>query len=305
MDSPIGWGRNRWEVPSVGGLNPLTDVIADGGVRHGFHEQVWKPKGPLKVKLLAWRISHGRLPTQDRLPRLLPDMIPICYLCGAEEESLDYLFVGYFCSQGVWMEVTRRTSCIINLWRDVRCLLREWTALGPLSWIGQCGGLSFMLLYGHCGERNHRIFRRESCAEEALVDFVWARVKEWAITLSNMNLVDTPGTNVILQRQQRLTEEFVPRADLVVFVLSSDRPLTESEVVLKLAVAEVPDIHSAIPGGRDNRTTMGTEVLVLKQTQLTHYVLEAKLAIPGAKEGKVSMGGEDDIPDKVGVVGDC
>lgn len=45
-----------------------------------------------------------------------------------------------------------------------------------------------------------------------------------------MNLVDTPGTNVILQRQQRLTEEFVPRADLLFFVISADRPLTESEV---------------------------------------------------------------------------
>jgi len=50
--------------------------------------------------------------------------------------------------------------------------------------------------------------------------------------LKEMNLVDTPGTNVILQRQQRLTEEYVPRADLILFVLSSDRPLTESEVSL-------------------------------------------------------------------------
>ncbi|TXG63641.1 hypothetical protein EZV62_010635 [Acer yangbiense] len=49
--------------------------------------------------------------------------------------------------------------------------------------------------------------------------------------LKEMNIVDTPGTNVILQRQQRLTEEFVPRADLVLFVISADRPLTESEVV--------------------------------------------------------------------------
>ncbi|KAJ3688020.1 hypothetical protein LUZ61_017184 [Rhynchospora tenuis] len=48
--------------------------------------------------------------------------------------------------------------------------------------------------------------------------------------LKEMNLVDTPGTNVILQRQQRLTEEFVPRADLILFILSADRPLTESEV---------------------------------------------------------------------------
>ncbi|KAL5792944.1 hypothetical protein ACOSP7_001538 [Xanthoceras sorbifolium] len=49
--------------------------------------------------------------------------------------------------------------------------------------------------------------------------------------LKEMNIVDTPGTNVILQRQQRLTEEFVPRADLILFVISADRPLTESEVV--------------------------------------------------------------------------
>ncbi|GLU03520.1 hypothetical protein SLE2022_207140 [Rubroshorea leprosula] len=48
--------------------------------------------------------------------------------------------------------------------------------------------------------------------------------------LREMNIVDTPGTNVILQRQQRLTEEFVPRADLLIFVISADRPLTESEV---------------------------------------------------------------------------
>ncbi|XP_044487086.1 probable transmembrane GTPase FZO-like, chloroplastic [Mangifera indica] len=48
--------------------------------------------------------------------------------------------------------------------------------------------------------------------------------------LKEMIIVDTPGTNVILQRQQRLTEEFVPRADLVIFVVSADRPLTESEV---------------------------------------------------------------------------
>jgi small GTP-binding protein len=48
--------------------------------------------------------------------------------------------------------------------------------------------------------------------------------------LKEVNIVDTPGTNVILERQQRLTEEFVPRADLVLFVLSADRPMTESEV---------------------------------------------------------------------------
>ncbi|KFM26711.1 Uncharacterized protein in xynA 3'region [Auxenochlorella protothecoides] len=48
--------------------------------------------------------------------------------------------------------------------------------------------------------------------------------------LRRLSIVDTPGTNVILERQQRLTEEYVPRADLVLFVMSADRPFTDSEV---------------------------------------------------------------------------
>ncbi|GMH39991.1 hypothetical protein BSKO_07895 [Bryopsis sp. KO-2023] len=48
--------------------------------------------------------------------------------------------------------------------------------------------------------------------------------------LREVSIVDTPGTNVVLQRQQRLTEEYVPRADMVLFVMSADRPFAESEV---------------------------------------------------------------------------
>jgi small GTP-binding protein len=41
--------------------------------------------------------------------------------------------------------------------------------------------------------------------------------------------VDTPGTNAIVAKHQELSERFVPRADLVVFVTSADRPFTQSE----------------------------------------------------------------------------
>ena len=58
----------------------------------------------------------------------------------------------------------------------------------------------------------------------------------YSFFLKQMNIVDTPGTNVILQRQQRLTEEFVSRADLLLFVISADRPLTESEVCMVVNV---------------------------------------------------------------------
>jgi small GTP-binding protein len=47
--------------------------------------------------------------------------------------------------------------------------------------------------------------------------------------LEDLNIVDTPGTNAIFREHERLTSEFVPQADLVLFVTSSDRPFTESE----------------------------------------------------------------------------
>ena len=47
--------------------------------------------------------------------------------------------------------------------------------------------------------------------------------------LRALTLVDTPGTNSIVLEHERLTAEFVPRADLVLFITSYDRPLSESE----------------------------------------------------------------------------
>lgn len=47
--------------------------------------------------------------------------------------------------------------------------------------------------------------------------------------LHEINLVDTPGTNAVIQRHQQLTEHFVPRSDLVLFVTSVERPFAESE----------------------------------------------------------------------------
>jgi len=47
--------------------------------------------------------------------------------------------------------------------------------------------------------------------------------------LQEINIVDTPGTNAIIRRHEQLTQNFVPRSDLVIFVTSADRPFTESE----------------------------------------------------------------------------
>ncbi|KAL9304853.1 putative transmembrane GTPase FZO-like protein [Arabidopsis thaliana] len=123
--------------------------------------------------------------------------------------------------------------------------------------------------------------------------------------LKDINIVDTPGTNVILQRQQRLTEEFVPRADLLVFVLSADRPLTESEVaflrytqqwkkkfVFILNKSDIyrdaRELEEAISFVKENtRKLLNTENVIL-------YPVSARSALE-AKLSTASLVGRDDL----------
>ncbi len=47
--------------------------------------------------------------------------------------------------------------------------------------------------------------------------------------LRNISIVDTPGINAVLRDHERMTKDFIPRSDLIIFVTSADRSFTESE----------------------------------------------------------------------------
>ncbi len=47
--------------------------------------------------------------------------------------------------------------------------------------------------------------------------------------LRRLEIVDTPGTNALDREHEAITQSFVPRSDLVLFVTSADRPFSESE----------------------------------------------------------------------------
>ncbi len=47
--------------------------------------------------------------------------------------------------------------------------------------------------------------------------------------LRDIHIVDTPGVNVVIQQHEELTQELIPRADLVLFVASADQAFSKSE----------------------------------------------------------------------------
>jgi small GTP-binding protein len=65
--------------------------------------------------------------------------------------------------------------------------------------------------------------------ERHTVDTVTERLTAPVEILRQLSLVDTPGTNALDRSHEALTSEYVPRADLVLFVTSADRPFSESE----------------------------------------------------------------------------
>jgi small GTP-binding protein len=106
--------------------------------------------------------------------------------------------------------------------------------------------------------------------------------------LKELNIVDTPGTNAIIRHHERLTDEFVPRSDLVLFITSADHPLTESErqfleriltwgkkVVFVLNKVDIFEDDSALQEVRDF-ILKNTTTILGDQPQL--FPVSAKLA---------------------------
>ncbi len=56
--------------------------------------------------------------------------------------------------------------------------------------------------------------------------------------LESLSFVDTPGTNAVITEHEVLTRRFLPRADMVLFLTSADRPFSESEKKFILGIKE-------------------------------------------------------------------
>ncbi len=63
---------------------------------------------------------------------------------------------------------------------------------------------------------------------EVIVNQYLKRIYQPVDILKEISIVDTPGTNTIVDHHQEITERFVPAADLIVFVFEAKNPYRES-----------------------------------------------------------------------------
>ena len=119
--------------------------------------------------------------------------------------------------------------------------------------------------------------------------------------LKELNIVDTPGTNAIIRHHERLTDEFIPRSDLILFITSADHPLTESErqflerilawgkkVVFVLNKVDIFEDESGLQEVRDFILKHATGILG-EQPEL--FAVSAKLAQRAQSEPDLAQSG--------------
>lgn len=73
--------------------------------------------------------------------------------------------------------------------------------------------------------------------------------------LKDLDIVDTPGTNSIERMEEEITRQFVPRADLILFVTSLLQPLTASELDFLAHIREWGKKVVFIVNGVDRRNS--------------------------------------------------
>ncbi|EWM30095.1 dynamin family protein [Nannochloropsis gaditana] len=78
---------------------------------------------------------------------------------------------------------------------------------------------------------------RYADAQGQMIDEVEEKLLDVPL-LQNLALVDTPGTNAVIQRHSQLTYRIVPRADVVLFLTSIARPFSESERTFLTSIAQ-------------------------------------------------------------------
>jgi tRNA U34 5-carboxymethylaminomethyl modifying GTPase MnmE/TrmE len=64
--------------------------------------------------------------------------------------------------------------------------------------------------------------------EEVVINPYHKKIYQPAEILRHISVVDTPGTNTIEERHQEITEGYIPRSDLIVFVFEAKNPYRQS-----------------------------------------------------------------------------
>lgn len=96
--------------------------------------------------------------------------------------------------------------------------------------------------------------------------------------LREVTMVDTPGTNSIIQNHETITEEYIPQSDLVVFVFSAANPHTKSAWELLTLIRK--EWHRKMVFVLQQSDRASDEELTINREHVTQYARDRQVENP-------------------------
>jgi GTPase SAR1 family protein len=96
--------------------------------------------------------------------------------------------------------------------------------------------------------------------------------------LREVTMVDTPGTNSIIQNHETITEEYIPQSDLVVFVFSAANPHTKSAWELLTLIRK--EWHRKMVFVLQQADRASEEELIINREHVTQYARDRQVENP-------------------------
>lgn len=105
----VGWCLDRSNSYTISSYSKYFDdsTLPTSNVKWNRNNLV-----PRKVNILAWRVSHGKLPTKENIGKLGIEVVPNCKICGGGLEDVDHVFVKCPFATEVWSEVQKWWYCL-------------------------------------------------------------------------------------------------------------------------------------------------------------------------------------------------
>jgi hypothetical protein len=124
-----------WKNSTTGGLS-LKDAYAhksNPGNNLHWAKKIWSPDIPPSKFLLAWRIMHERMPTDEKLMDRGCQMASICSNCFSTAESTFHLYFQCSFANSIWSWL----FSILNINLQINDINEIWN-ICDRGWTPQC-----------------------------------------------------------------------------------------------------------------------------------------------------------------------
>jgi hypothetical protein len=142
-------------------------------------KSIWRSKAPPRVTFFTWTAACGKILTVDNFRRRGMVVVNRCWLCEADGESVDHLFLHCGAVRALWNAFFDRFGLCWVMPCSVKELLASWWSSGFSRSAVVWKMVPLCIIWCIWRERNDRCFNDSSRSAEELIHFFLFTIFSW------------------------------------------------------------------------------------------------------------------------------